>query len=255
MIWLRSALGVAAAIAVTSAMDAYGLAEYSALPLFPLMALFWVLDRSSRRAIGFAAGRPRDYLLAVLYPIVVLGIIAAVAFAAGAAGPSHAHWGRVWINVVVLTITTVLLAIVTEEGFFRGWLWASLTRAGLKPNGVLICTSLAFAAWHISSAALPGSQFRLPAPQVAVYVSNAAVIGAVWGLLREMSGSILVSSVSHGLWNGLAYEGFGEGAKLGALGIGNATLFGPEVGYLGLLLDLLVLVALWQLRRRVRRPS
>ncbi|MGO9210031.1 MAG: hypothetical protein ACLPXM_00545 [Terriglobales bacterium] len=33
-------LGVLAAIAVTTAMDANGLSAFSALPLFPLMALF-----------------------------------------------------------------------------------------------------------------------------------------------------------------------------------------------------------------------
>jgi membrane protease YdiL (CAAX protease family) len=250
MAWLRSALGVSVAIAVSAAMEANGLANYTALPLFPLMALFWTMDRMSRRDIGFAWGRSRDYLPAVLYPIVVLSIISATALATGATDRSHAHWQHVWINAALLTMVTVLLAIITEEGFFRGWLWASLTRAGVKPNGVLVCTSVAFALWHISSATLPGSQFKLPAPQVPIYIFNAVVIGAVWGLLREMSGSILVSSVSHGFWNGLAYEGFGEGANLGALGIGNTTLFGPEVGYLGLVLNLIVLVTLWRWRCR-----
>lgn len=249
MAWFRSAIGVMMAIAVTAVMDANGLANYSALTLFPLMALFWALDRTSRSDIGFSWGGPRDYLLAALYPIVVLSIISVTALAAGAADLSHAHWQHVWINSAVLTIASVLLAIITEEGFFRGWLWASLTRAGLKPNGVLICTSVAFALWHISSAVLPGSEFKLPASQVPIYILNAFVIGAVWGLLREMSASIVVSGVSHGVWNGLAYEGFGEGAKLGALDIGNTRLFGPEVGYLGLLLNLLVLAMLWRSRR------
>jgi len=249
MVWFRPTLGVIVAIAVSATLEANGLANYTALPLFPLMALFWALDRTSRRDLGLAWGRPRHYLLAVLYPIVVLSIIAATALAAGAADLSHAHWQHVWINAALLAIVTVLLAIITEEGFFRGWLWASLTRAGLKSNGVLICTSVAFALWHVSSAALPGSEFKLPASQVPIYILNAAIVGAVWGLLREMSGSVLVSSVSHGFWNGLAYEGFGEGTKLGALGIDNTTLFGPEVGYLGLVLNLIVLAALWRWRR------
>jgi hypothetical protein len=34
-------LGIMVAIAITSTMDAIGLTEFSALPLFPLMLLFW----------------------------------------------------------------------------------------------------------------------------------------------------------------------------------------------------------------------
>ena len=40
---------------------------------------------------------------------------------------------------------------------------------------------------------------------------NATLLGAAWGILRMMSGSVVVASISHGLWNGLAYVLFGFG--------------------------------------------
>lgn len=62
----RQALGVLAAIAITTAMDAGGLSVFSALQLFPLMGLFWYLERLPRQSVGMAWGRGRDYGLAVL---------------------------------------------------------------------------------------------------------------------------------------------------------------------------------------------
>jgi membrane protease YdiL (CAAX protease family) len=54
---------------------------------------------------------------------------------------------------------------------------------------------------------------------VPVYLVNATLLGLIWGMLRMLTGSILVSSVSHALWNGIDYPLFGFGEKVGALGI------------------------------------
>jgi hypothetical protein len=75
---------------------------------------------------------------------------------------------------------------------------------------------------------------------------NAAVLGVAWGLMRSMSGSVIVASLSHGLWNGIAYSFFGYGTKAGALGIKETALYGPEVGVLGLALNVVVVAALWR---------
>jgi hypothetical protein len=63
--------------------------------------------------------------------------------------------------------------------------------------------------------------------------------------MRQRSGSIVVTSVSHGVWNGLVYVLFGEGTTLGVLGIHNTAVFGPEVGLLGLGLNLVFAAVLW----------
>jgi uncharacterized protein len=93
------------------------------------------------------------------------------------------------------------VAIVTEEGFLRGWLWGSLEKTRIKMERVLIWSRVAFALWHISAVTL---DFKPPVAHIPVYLCNAAVVGAVWRFLRERSGSIVVSSLSHGVWNGMA---------------------------------------------------
>ena len=74
----RTGFLVLAAIAVTTAMDANGLSAFSALPLLPLAAFGWWLERHSREAMGISWGRLRDYGLAIAYPAIVLGALVAI---------------------------------------------------------------------------------------------------------------------------------------------------------------------------------
>jgi membrane protease YdiL (CAAX protease family) len=226
-------------------MDAAGLSSFSAFALLPLMFLFWYLDHLSRKSIGFNWGHASDYGLAILYPVAVIGAVALIAAFAGAINLSKANWNKAALNLAIMTISTFVVVIITEEGFFRGWLWGSLRRAGITQPRVLIWSSIAFALWHISAVTLD-TDFKPPVPQVPIFLINAATMGAVWGLLRAISGSIIVASLSHGLWNGIAYVFFGFGTRVGALGITNTTMFGPEIGVLGLLFNLVFAVLLWR---------
>jgi len=237
--------GVLAAIAITSTMDATGLSTFSALPLFPLLGLFWYLQRFSRAEVGLAWGQRRHYGLAALYPLSVVGAIILIAAASGVIDISHTNWKKAALNFALVTASNLLVVIITEEGFFRGWLWASLGRAGLRQPGILIWSSIAFSLWHWSAVML-NTGFNPPRAQVPVFMVNAIVMGAVWGLLRWISGSVIVSSVSHGLWNAMAYVFFGFGTRVGALGIKNTGFFAPEVGFLGLAVNLIFAVALWR---------
>ena len=135
--------------------------------------------------------------------------------------------------------------ILTEEGFFRGWLWASLEQAGQKRGWVLVISSLAFSLWHLSWVTLT-TDGKLPIGQIPVFMVNVAVIGAIWGLLRWISGSVIVSSLSHGVWNGMTYVLFGFGTHVGALGIKETAIYGPEIGVLGLILNVVFAVVLWR---------
>jgi membrane protease YdiL (CAAX protease family) len=223
-------MGTGLAIGATTTMDAIGQSNFNSLPLIPLFFVFWYLTRLSRAEIGMAWGRPGDYALAVFYPVVVVGLIGLIAYLSGAVSTAHTDWSHVVVQVVTSLIFTVLVAIVTEEGIFRGWLWATLKRAGVSTNVVLAVTSLAFAAWHVSTAVLPTG---FHPPLIPVYLANAAVIGFTWGLIRLKSGSIVVSSVSHSVYNTLDYVFIGVGTTAGALGIQNLTVFDPE-GWVGL---------------------
>jgi membrane protease YdiL (CAAX protease family) len=230
-------------------MDASGLFAFSALPLLPLMVAFWYWERLPRAEIGFVWGRLRYYAPALLHPVLVLGLTALTACFTGAINLEKTRWLNAWLNMALVTLSTILVASVTEEGFFRGWLWASLRRAGLSKPWVLLWTSLAFALWHLSVILLD-TPFRLPLAQVPVFLLNAAVIGAIWGMLRMASGSVVVTSVAHGVWNGGAYVFFGFGTRAGALGITDTAIYGPEVGALGLVLNVLFGVGLWQWCKR-----
>jgi uncharacterized protein len=238
-------LGVFVAIAITASMDATGLSMFSALPLLPLSLMFWLLQRHSAKSLGLQWGHLPHYAMAVFYPMVVIGTLVFIAWALGLLERTKVPWQGACLKSLRVAAATSIAALLTEEGFFRGWLWASLQRAGQKPWQVLIWSSAAFSLWHLSSVVLE-TGFNPPMAQVPVFMANAATIGLVWGLLREASGSIIVTSVSHGLWNGLAYVFFGFGSKVGALGIANTAVLGPEVGLLGLGLNAVCAFALWR---------
>jgi membrane protease YdiL (CAAX protease family) len=231
------------AISITATMDANGLTMFSALPLLPIALGLWGLQRLSRVSVGLKVGRPVDYVLAVAYPLIVLGLAAAIAILSGAVHP--AHFGSPLIyRVLISSSAGILAALLTEEGFFRGWLWGSLMSADVGRYRILIVTSLAFAAWHISYATL-AKGYILPPVQVTIFIANAAMMGAIWGLLRLLSGSIIVSSVSHSVWNAIAYALFGEGPKVGLLGVTQTSVYGAEVGVIGLILNCIFALALF----------
>lgn len=242
---LPPAVGTAIAIAMTSVMDAVGLSVFSALPLFPLAWLFCFREGFDRKVIGLVWGEGRHYRWAVLYPVTVLLTAALIAFASGATDVTQTNWRNFWVNLLLGGSTTVVVSLLTEEGFFRGWLWASLTRAGISRAGTLVASSAAFSLWHVSAVILK-TGFELPAMRVPVYLLNVLLIGLIWGMLRQASGSVVVASVSHGLWNGLAYALFAFGTKVGALGVEQTAIFGPEVGVVGLLLNGLFAGLLWR---------
>ena len=230
----------AIAIAVTASMDATGLTAFSALPLLGVALLLWSVTRDSRRAVGLTFGAGWHHILAAGYPLIVLGTCAAIALGSGAANLSHFDAARALRNIAIGTAATTVVALLTEEGFFRGVLWSSLRDGRRTEARVLLWSTVIFALWHVSAVTLP-TGFDLPARQIPVFLLNAAVMGAIWGALRHISGSIVVSSVSHGLWNGMAYALFGFGARGGALGVSNTALYGPEVGIVGLGLNTVAL--------------
>lgn len=244
--WLAAIVSTALAIGITGSMVASGQSGLNTvLPLFPLLLIFWVLYRYPRRAVGFSLGNSKGYVLAVLFPVLVIGTLSILAFASGSVDLSKTVWPTVLQELAVIATLTFVIAIVTEEGFFRGWLWAALKDAGLSKTKIILFTSIAFSLWHTPEVTI-GPEFALPTAQIPVLLVNAVVIGAIWGILRDLSGSVIVTSLCHGIWNAGAYVLFGDGLKAGALGIKNTAILGPEHGLLGLGLNVLVLIFLWQ---------
>lgn len=238
--------GTLAAIIVTTSMDATGFSMFSALPLFPLAAFFWYLQKLSRADIGLVVGAARNYAWALAYPLLVLGLMAAIAWLTGATDTSATNWNKAFTNIGLMSSTGILMVLITEEGFFRGWLWASLKRAGRSDAYILVWATLAFTAWHISAISLD-TGFNVPAAEIPIYLVNATLIGGIWGALRMVSGSVVVPAVCHAVWNGLAYALYGFGEKVGALGIQQTHIFGPEVGLVGVGLNAGFAVLVWRL--------
>ena len=89
------------------------------------------------------------------------------------------------------------------------------------------------------------TDFRPPLAQAPIYILNVVATGFNWAVMRNWSGSIVVTSVSHGVWNAFAYVLFGVGSTAGVLGLHNTAVFAPEVGLVGLGLNLAVAALLW----------
>lgn len=251
----RILIGAALAIACTAALDAAGYTAFSALPLIPLFALFAWLDRITRAELGLTRGKAGHYALALGHPLAAMGALALLAFASGAIDFAGRDPGKVVANVALLGGVTFVMAIITEEGFFRGWLWAALSRRGASAIATLIATTAAFALWHVSFVFL-SAEFHFAPASIPLFFVNVTLLGLVWGLLRLGSGSIVVSSAGHGLWNGLAYVLFGVGSTPGALGIQQLELYGPEVGLYGVILNAAAAAALfWFYREKLAGTS
>ena len=241
------------AIAITSTMDGTGYTDFSALILAPLLAILWFLEKFSRAEIGLKLGRPGDYGLAVLYPLVVVGAAVGIAAMAGEVQVADADWPKAARNMALIAVSTVIGAMITEEGFFRGALWASFKKGGLSNTQVLLWSSLVFGLWHLSWVTL-AEGYELAPAFIPIFMLNATLLGAVWGTLRMLSGSVVVASVSHGVWNGIVYVFFGASSTPGVLGIPEGALFGPETGIVGIALNtafLLYLLRLWKKRADV----
>jgi membrane protease YdiL (CAAX protease family) len=247
-------LGVVIAIAVNAGMDAVGLADSSFASLLPLTLIFWAIQRLPRRSMGIAFGRWSDYGLAILHPVVIIGAIALICLATGVVDIGKVDWLKARNDFLMAVAISIPLGLLTEEVFFRGWLLGSLQRAGMSELKIIAWTGIAFSLWHIPAVSMH-TEDAVPLAQIPVILANAAVIGAIWGMLRLVSGSIIVTSVCHAVWNAGVYVFFGFGTTVGALGIKQTALYGPESGLLGLGLNLVLAIVLWQWWMRPRREA
>jgi membrane protease YdiL (CAAX protease family) len=193
-----AAIGTGAVLAASPALELLtGDATLYSLPPLVLLAVFWNRTGLGRREVGFVSGRG-SYQTAILHPLLVVGGIVFLATAVGVTRVDDTPVRTVALQVSMMTAVTALGALITEDGFFRGWLWATLERSRLAPEAILMWTAFAFAAWHLPVALIEPS-FRLPVQQLPVHMLNVWLLGMSWGVLRLVSGSVLVAAISHGL--------------------------------------------------------
>ncbi|MBT8255427.1 MAG: CPBP family intramembrane metalloprotease [Bacteroidia bacterium] len=244
-------VSVVVAVVVTATMDFTGYTNFSALPLLAITIISWIILKLSKKEIGLTLGRLKYYGLALSYPLLVLGATALIAYLSGGFSIQQGNMENDLLNFAFGVVIGPLAVLLTEEGFFRGWLWGALRRTGISSKITLFATSGIFIIWHVS-AVISGSEYGLPYSQVPVYLVNVLLLGLIWGTMRWASGSIIVASVSHAVWNALAYGLFGYGEKIGLLGVNNTFLLGPEVGYLGIALNGLYFLWLWKITKKGR---
>jgi len=236
----RLALEAAAiAIVITTTMDAVGFSMFSALPLMGLMVVYFFRGKLNRQALSFVVGHVREYAVSLFLPILVIATIVLIAWNIGAVNETGADWQKSRFNILMMASTGILMAAITEEGFFRGVLWGLLERSGSSRAETLLWTTIAFTLWHLS-AILLDTGFNPPVSQVPVLILNVGLLGYIWGGSRLLSGSIWAPAIYHSVWNALAYDLFGFGEKTGTLGIEETWLWGPEVGLIGLAANTLV---------------
>ncbi|MCP2520536.1 CPBP family intramembrane metalloprotease [Candidatus Aminicenantes bacterium AC-335-A11] len=218
-----------------------------ALVLLPLNLLLWVLTGLGIRNIGIRIGKSSPIILALFYPIIVIGITGLIAWTTGNIQANNIFVLDTIKNILILFLVGLIGVFLTEEGFFRGWLWGIIEKSGFKSWIGLVWTSVIFCLWHY---AVTKMVFHLTGIHIPVYLINILFIGFVFGFLRQMSGSLLAPSIAHALWNALSYTLFGIGEKAGVLNIASRKIFDPEIGLLGLLLNFFAVILFWRLAYR-----
>ncbi len=230
------------------------LAGLFVLTLFAITV--WCLFRPRPSQIGLRLGKPKHYVIAILYVISVISLLLTSSALLGETNTElfgettidSVKFQKTIFKLTMIFISTSIVVFLTEEGYFRGVLWGAFENQMISPRQAYWCTSIAFAAWHIY---LPfvEKEFEMPIWQAAIYLTNVALLSFAWGWIRLASGSMLLCCFVHGLWNALVYTLFGVGASLGAAGIERVWIYGPERGLLGVLLNCIALLLLIRFMR------
>lgn len=221
-----------------------GIEEVYGLWLAVVMIALWALQKFSRAEIGLVIGDGRSYGIALAYVVVIIGIVAIGAWATGLIDLKDYSHMTAFRRVTLNALVTFVLTLLTEDGMFRGALWASCERAGVSPTRTLIWTSVAFGLWHLA-VPLVEPTFTQPLSKVPQYVIGSTAFGFAMGALRLKTGSIIVPAACHGLWNATVYTFFGYGEKTGLLGVADTNIWDPERGYSGLILTIIAAALLW----------
>jgi uncharacterized protein len=233
---------------------ATGQSAFYNLWLAVMMFALWAIQRLTRSEVGVSLGDTSSYLIALAYVVVIIGCVAIGAWAAHLVDLKNYSSATVLRRVSLNFLITFALALITEEGFFRGALWGSCVRAGFSPAKTVLWTSIAFGLWHLAVPIID-PDFTQALSKVPQYVIGSTAFGIGMGLLRLRSGSIIVTSACHALWNASDYTFFGAGEKIGQLGITDTSLWDPERGYAGLVLAIVAAALMWWWMRPADRAG
>lgn len=149
--------------------------------------------------IGFVVARPRLVnVKQVPWRWMVVGAVAGIALGAFFGLliriRSHGLAQRLtFLLVTLLPVQQMMHAGISEEPFFRGFLWGALRRTGLKDGWILLLQGVLFWLSHLYYVDQAPLSFWLIVP----------LAGLVFGLLAWRSRSIASSMIAHGFANGV----------------------------------------------------
>ena len=98
-----------------------------------MMIALWAAQRLTKREVGIAVGDPSSYFIALAYAVGIIGCVALGAWATQSIDLKDYSATTVFRRLSLNFLVTFVLALMTEEGFFRGALWGSCARAGFTP--------------------------------------------------------------------------------------------------------------------------
>ena len=177
----------------------YYIACCVAIPLFDLVAARGVPARKIPAVLGFGKARGADVALGVISGLVMVAVmIAALAllkdsvFGSDAIVSTLRTWGLRREYLVLVCALLMAFNGAIEEFFWRGYLHERLASL---PNRFLAIglTSAFFGAQHLF---VVSSIVRDPAI-VALFLTGILGAGAVWGVMRERTKSLVPSVISH----------------------------------------------------------
>ncbi len=217
------------------------------------------IHKGKIRDLGFKKCTFQQAAKSVFIPVAVIFIIFLIDFVFGfirigslSSLKSPYARGRIGVSALELVLIvlssaclTFLASLITEELGFRGYLISRLKKGGTLK--ALIFSSLLFGLWHLPlSFILFGSGIL----RSLIYSFNIFLLGILFGYVFLESGSLIPSSLFHGVWNALEYALFGLG-NFQELFIGKSRIiFDPEEGLVGsAVLGLFVLFYLLKFRK------
>jgi membrane protease YdiL (CAAX protease family) len=220
-------------------------------PVIATILMLYVFTRDGyskdgRFSLGLRRSGWRYWWLALLLPLLVLGISFGLAWISGAATlvmPTESGWlPKLFLDLTVGLLVTSLFALSEEIGF-RGYMLPRMLSLGTKR--ALIFSGFLFATYHLPIIFLTpfylNEGSRLLTIPIFLLVLTAA--GVIYGALRLAADSIWPSTILHGAFNSFL-DVF---TKLTVLSSPAAIYLVGESGLLTLLAT--AAVALWLLKR------
>lgn len=179
---------------------------YAPLMLFGVVAA--AIDRRNALAPG---GRPL-FMFGLGLLIGAAGLTGSALYAKLAGGIVQGEAPALAVSLLAWGLGVVVLQVVAEEVFFRGWLQPALARRwGL--SAAVVAGAIAFAVLHIAGGA------RAPVSLVNLFLG-----GLMFGLLAARGGGIAAPVAAHLAWNAAEQLIFGldpngaDGQWLGGFG-------------------------------------